>query len=250
MAATIPFEPFAVRAMLWDDAQVELVPLCSGRLGSAFVLAADGPVRATVCKALAMADIDSLLFEDAESFLTRLRTGKPDIIVYDAALAQGSFSAFAAQIEAARITETLPTVVLAEGPSPSRSIPFLSGDSTLAEMFLTFRALLRRQRPSALKGQRRSGAFVLDERGFRLFKQDECAVITKTDLCVLGPFFDVRASVIDRTTLARLAFLPSDQKAGSRIIDTHISRLRRTVRDQLGVDPLRSIRSQGYALAM
>lgn len=156
---------------------------------------------------------------------------------------------FCERISQARATETLPIMPIMPEHG-NRDFPLaLTACSSAIEVFLKTKALLRRERLIALRSRRRIGQYVLDESEFRMSFKGKSASLSKTDLCILGPFFDVKEATLDRRSLRCLAFAESGWKRGSRSIAAQVSRVRRNVKAQIGIDPLRSIRGIGYALA-
>lgn len=201
------------------------------------------PFLAAACD---LAGFDLHHSPDLADCLAGLARRKPDLLVHDTAIS-GGVPDFAAQIAGARATASLP--LLAYGDAPCAYLG-LGPQTDTADAFVTIRAALRRERPGALMGSRSAGPFMLDQTGFKLWSGTRHAALTKTDLCILGPFFDLPSASFDRPALQRLVFGGDDARAHSRAIDAHISRARRHVIAQLGRDPLRTLRGAGYALAL
>ncbi|MBK0326162.1 winged helix-turn-helix domain-containing protein [Rhodobacteraceae bacterium F11138] len=233
--------------MLWDKPGVELIKVGSDRRGRALVLGARTGLADGLVRALDLAGFDRTDVSDVDSCMALIRTLRPDVVVH-VQDAGGDVIGFRARVETAQVTETLPVLALPHRSAGDDDTAVQARNRRAAECFLKLRAVLRRERPSALRGKRRSGCLTLDEPGFRLYRNGSHAQISKTDLCVLGPFFDVGQVVFDRQSIECLAFAENDWKPGSRSIDAHVSRMRRHVKAQLGIDPLRSVRGVGYRL--
>lgn len=247
MVAAIRSVPFVVPDMLWDNTDLEVIATDTDKHGLALVLVPYQGLSEQMVEALAMVGLAVEQTHDVATCLTAISRKKPDILIYDGAVASAT-SGFRDKVEKVRVTETLPMLELSPKAESCANFQRLTPLVRQTEAFLKIRALLRRERPSALTGQRHQGSLVLDEPGFKLCAGTACADISKTDLCILGPFFDVKASVLDRHSLACLAFGAVDWQSDNRTVDAYISRLRRNVRDQIGLDPLRSVRGLGYAL--
>lgn len=248
MEARILSEPFAVPGMLWDKSDVEPVKLVTDKRSVAFALTACHGLVARLTVALDLASIDVIAFTDPDKCAAAIAGEKPDIVLVDERVATNTI-ALQAKLASARVTETLPILPIRSGGCEETSLFSLRTHSDEIEIFLKVRALLRRERPAALRDKRQSGSFTLDEPRFKLFLAEKSADLSKTDLCLLGPFFDVQDAELDRQSLEQLAFDVSERKVGARIVDFQISRLRRRLKAQLGVDPLRSVRGVGYALS-
>lgn len=234
--------------MPWDKRHVEPVKLVAQKRGVAFALTACHGLVQRLSAALDLACIDVISFTDAEKCAAAIASEKPDIVLLDERVAVNSIE-LQAKLATARVTETLPVLPISSGSGDDTFSFSLNTHSDETEIFLKVRALLRRERPAALRGRRQNGSFILDEPRFKLILTEKTADLSKTDLCLLGPFFDVQEGKLDRRSLEQLAFDASDRKVGSRIVDFQISRLRRRVKAQLSVDPLRSVRGVGYALS-
>jgi two-component system, OmpR family, phosphate regulon response regulator PhoB len=232
--------------MHWDNTRVLPVdPAQDRRRALMLWLSPDGP-PAAIAKACDLAAIDMVEARQIDAGLAAIALHRPDIVVSDLALTEACDS-FANRVAAQRTTETLPMLDYATQAGTGHA---LCRTTSVTHAFLTIRAQLRRERPCALKGMRQAGPFQLDEPGFKLRHGTACAGLSKSDLCILGPFFDVADVVFDRISLERLSFARDEKDRKSRSIDAHVSRMRRHVKAQLGVDPLRSVRGIGYALAV
>lgn len=201
------------------------------------------PFLAAACD---LAGLDIYHSPDLADCLAGLAQRKPDLLVHDVAIS-GAVVDFTTQIAQARATANLPLLRYEDDPRPYLG---LGPQTDAPDAFVTIRASLRRERPSALKGSRSAGPFMLDETGFKLCLGLQCATLTKTDLAILGPFFDLPNARFERADLQRLVFGSIEARADSRTLDAHISRARRHVIAQLGRDPLRTLRGTGYALAL
>ena len=248
MEARILSEPFAVPGMLWDNSDVELVRLAAEKRGVAFALTACHGLVERLSVALDLACIDVILFQEADKCASAIASKKPDIVLLDERVAMNTIE-LQAKLQSARATETLPVLPIRSGGCQDTLLFSLHTHSDEIEIFLKVRALLRRERPSALRGRRQSGSLTLDEPRFKLFLAEKFADLSKSDLCLLGPFFDVQDGELDRQSLEQLAFDARERKVSARIVDFPMSRMRRRLKAQLGVDPLRSVHGVGYALS-
>jgi two-component system phosphate regulon response regulator PhoB len=234
--------------MLWDKGSVLPVKPSGERHALAFVLTASADLFARLTLALDLAGIRIVSFQDVETCAAAIPCERPDIVLVDERLAVNRLN-LRDKLADVRTTETLPVLPI-QSDNSDATVPYSLGpDSDVTEIFLKVRALLRRERPAALYGRRHSGSLVLDEPQFRLFLADRHADLSKTELCLLGPFFDVQGGQLDRQSLEELTANLCDKKLGPRNIDFQLSRLRRRLKVQLGIDPLQSIRGVGYILS-
>lgn len=234
--------------MLWDNDGLALVELITQKRRLALALTTSSCLVRKLRDAIEIAGFDLVAVKDVERCTAAISMEKPDIVFLDLRLVDYT-AEFKNRLAEARVTETLPILPIRPHICHDTRSMSLTPQSPKSEIFLKTRALLRRERPVALKGKRHNGPFVLDEPRFKLNYADKSADLSKPELCLLGPFFDVDEVVLDRRSLEILAFLQNDRKVGSRIVDFQISRMRRRLNSQLGTDPLRSVRGVGYTLA-
>lgn len=182
---------------------------------------------------------------DCLDYITEL---KPDLIVADSAIGFARDS-FLSAVEKRKATESLPVLFVASGEQDGITCSHDVESLCFGSLFLMIRATLRRERPNVLTGVRKAGPFALDEDSFRLNSGGRSAVLARTDFCVLGPFFDAPAAVLDRRLLAQLFFGSSWESHDIRSVDAYLARSRRSAKTQLGIDPIRSVRGKGYSLA-
>lgn len=235
--------------MRWADADLQLVELQQDTRGLAIVLFAGQALNETLTTAFDLAGLDVLILRNVDDCLSSIPTRRPDLVVYQPDILPCDPVAFQQAALDLRTTENLGFLELCKSRPDDANHLCLLQECSVSEAFLTLRAVLRRVRPTALKSKRHIDPFVLDEARFMLFHGDVYATLSKSDLCILGPFFDVRNAVFDRTTLERLTFTTHEYRQGTRTIDAHISRMRRHIRKQLNIDPICSVRGVGYALS-
>lgn len=205
----------------------------------------ENALPSTIAQACELAAIDVLVAKELDLCLSYIVTHKPDIVVHDVALTT-TWLDFINRVVKQRVTPTLPVLDFVADPAVFLA---LGPKSSTIEALLTIKGLLRRERPGSLSDIREVGGFTLDEASFRLFHGTDWVGITKTDLCILGPFFDVPDIVFDRHSLARLVFGSASINYDAYTINAQVARMRRHVTTHLGVDPMTSIRGVGYALA-
>lgn len=234
--------------MPWDDFHAGMTPLPATCGGRALVLEAEGTLPPAVSAAIGLSGLSWSTVTDRARCLSLVPMEKPDLVLIVAEAWTLDWACFAQQLDAQRVTETLPLLFVVQRVDAAAPLAQVPQDSSSAEAFLAIRSLIRRERPALLRQMRQAGSFVLDEEQFRIRRGDRSAVLSKVDACLLGPFFDVKDAVFERPVLATLAFGQRQWKPSGRAIDVQIGRARRNVKRQLGHDPLRSVRGVGYAL--
>ncbi len=231
--------------MLWDRNRILPVKALADRRRALILWVSETTLPSAIAQACDLAAINVLVAKNFDICLSHVAAYKPDLVLQDIALT-GTWPDFINHVAKQRVTPSLPVLDFVGEPNTFLN---LGPKSNTAEALLTIKGLLRRERPCALNDTRQVGEFSLDVASFKLFHATDWVGISKADLCILGPFFDVPDIVFDRCSLARLVFGSTGMCYSSRTIDAQVSRMRRYVNAHLGVDPIRSVRGVGYALA-
>lgn len=248
MAARTRSARYAVPAMLWDEsAGPSQLRRAEGRGRVLAMLARDGE-RKIARTAVEFAGLDLIEVCGTPALFDGIATLKPDLILVDSCRLGVDPGAFRGHVDAARQTETLPVLFADTRAHDWRLKNTERASVDLVTCFLLIRSILRRERPLTLRGIRCEGAFRLNEPEFRIAFEDKALNLSKTDLCLLGPFFDAPQQIFDRQILERLAINTAHDESKSRKIDFYLSRTRRRIRNALGVDPIQSVRGIGYRL--
>ena len=250
MAAAIRGARCAVPDMHWVEptgSPSRIRPVAEG--GRALAFLEDGQDHYILSRAVKLAGIETLTLFDFDILPDVVKNFRPDLIVTRASSLRVLQHCFVDKVQEIKHTETLPVLFLDAGLEYFGENSFGVFDA-VHFLFLRIRSLLRRERPSALSGIRREGGLVLNEAEFRLSFGEKSHDLTKSELCLIGPFFDSPETVFDRITLEHLAFDTNKYVSGNRQLDFHISRLRRSLRQSLDLDPLRAVRGRGYELSV
>lgn len=155
----------------------------------------------------------------------------------------------------AKVTETLPILLVADGPTMAPDSIGLAGISEILgakdseqTCRVLIRAALRRKRPISLQDKQYFGRLEFDPVSFTLKAGQRTAALRKIDFCLIGGMLDDPNRRWSRELLNRLIFEPVRRKE-DRTIDVFVSRVRRFLKAGLGFDPIHSVRGIGYALA-
>ena len=112
------------------------------------------------------------------------------------------------------------------------------------ELCARVRAVLRRIRPGLAEDRVRAGDIVVDRVAHRVRRAGEEVHLGPTEFRLLDYFIQHPGRVFSREQLLN-AVWGSDIYVETRTVDVHIGRLRRALG---GGDPIRTVRSAGYAL--
>lgn len=248
MAAPTRSGPSAVQDMLWDRADLEPVRVLSEKRGLGLAVSVCEKLTGRLARAMDFGGFDLTVVADADACLATITRTKPDIVFLDERVVAYT-PEFQDRVLRARVTESLPILPVYQGRYDETGALALTTQSADGEIFLKTRAVLRRERPVALTNNRQRGALILDEPRFKLHFKGKSADLSKTELCLIGPFFDVQNGLLDRQSIEHLALADRGHDLANRVVDFKVSRMRRRLKRQLGIDPLRSVRGIGYALA-
>ena len=117
---------------------------------------------------------------------------------------------------------------------------------SIPELFARTRALLRRSQPSLLEDVIRQGDIEIDVKAFRVKCGDTQVHLGPTEFRLLDHFMRHPGRVFSREQLLD-AVWGRDVYVEARTVDVHIGRLRKAIKKTRKVDPIRTVRSAGYA---
>ncbi len=109
------------------------------------------------------------------------------------------------------------------------------------------RAVLRRVRPGLAGEVISVGDIELDRAAYRVIRSGEEIHLGPKEFRVLDHFMQHPARVYSREQLLDAAW-GVDVNVELRTVDVHVGRLRKALRQHGGTDPIRTVRSAGYAL--
>jgi DNA-binding response OmpR family regulator len=182
-----------------------------------------------------------------------LLSRKPDIVIATAAALGPDPERVVREALGPRSTApvVLVTAARAAAETAPANTPFaevLGAGQDALGYFLMLRATLRRKRPQAITDVLTCGCLSLDQERFALSLAGREAPLNKLEFCVLGAMLDAPRMVWSKVFLNRVVFGPVDVKPG-RQFDTYMSRVRRSLRERMGVDPIVAEHRMGYALS-
>jgi len=115
------------------------------------------------------------------------------------------------------------------------------------ELLARIRAVLRRIRPALAGDAVRFGSIQVDRAAHRVRRGDRDIHLGPTEFRLLDHLIQHPGRVFSREQLLD-AIWGSDVYVEARTVDVHIGRLRKALNDSGETDPIRTVRSAGYAL--
>ena len=192
---------------------------------------------------------------DGEEALELVREDIPDLIVLDWMIENVPGIEVCRQLRKAKETATVPVIMLtARGEEEDR----IRGLKTGAEDYVTkpfsprellarAEALLRRSRPALTGSLLMHGDIELDPAAHRVRRGGEALHLGPTEFRLLRHFMERPGRVHSRAQLLD-AVWGQDAEIDERTVDVHIRRLRIAIAVAGKDDPIRTVRSAGYAL--
>ena len=117
---------------------------------------------------------------------------------------------------------------------------------SIPELLARVRALLRRAQPGLLEDIIRQGDIEIDIKAFRVKRKDKEVHLGPTEFRLLDHFMRYPGRVFSREQLLDSVW-GRDVYVEARTVDVHIGRLRKALKKAGGKDPIRTVRSAGYA---
>lgn len=192
---------------------------------------------------------------DGEEGLLRVEEETPDLILLDWMLPKVSGVEVCRQLRARPETRRTPILMLtARGEEADKVRGLDTGADdyvvkpfAMAELAARIRALLRRTRPELVDERLEWRDIVLDRGSRRVTRSGRNVHLGPTEFRLLDFFMQRPGRVFSRERLMDAVWGPNTY-VELRTIDVHVGRLRKALRADGAADPIRTVRSAGYAL--
>ena len=193
--------------------------------------------------------------ENGEEALLLVDEAAPDIIVLDWMLPNVSGIEVCRRLKSRSDTRGVPIIMLS---ARSEEVDRVGGLETGADDYLTkpfstneliarVRAVLRRIRPGLVEDKVQYGDIEIDRVSHRVTRGDKEIHLGPTEFRLLDHLIQHPGRVFSREQLLN-AVWGSDVFVEVRTVDVHIGRLRKALNKFKQGDPIRTVRSAGYAL--
>jgi two-component system phosphate regulon response regulator PhoB len=195
------------------------------------------------------------LCADGEEALIRIDEKAPDLVILDWMLPSVSGIEVCRRLRQRSATRNLPIIMLtARGEESDRvrgldtgADDYIVKPFAMSELAARVRAVLRRIRPGLAEDRIRQGDIVIDRTAHRVKRAGRDVHLGPTEFRLLDYFMQHPGRVFSREQLLN-AVWGSDVYVETRTVDVHIGRLRRALAADATADPIRTVRSAGYAL--
>lgn len=193
---------------------------------------------------------------DGDEALLLAREQVPDVVILDWMLEGTSGIEVCRRLRKSRGTSHVPIVMLtARGELDDRirgletgADDYITKPFSPRELLARVGAIMRRIRPALAGEVLEVGDLVLDATAHRVTRSGEAIALGPTEFRLLKHFMEHPERVFSREQLLDSVW-GVDSEIELRTVDVHIRRLRKAIVLPGTVDPVRTVRSAGYALS-
>lgn len=204
---------------------------------------------------LAREGYDVSVAADGEEASMQIAEKKPDLVLLDWMLPRISGIELCRRLRARPETANLPIVMLtARGEEGDRirgldvgADDYVTKPFSMVELLARIRAVMRRVRPALASETVRFGDIEVDRTAHRVRRGRRDVHLGPTEYRLLEHLMRYPGRVFSREQLLD-AVWGSEVEVEMRTVDVHIGRLRKALVDAGERDPIRTVRSAGYAL--
>ncbi|KCZ48229.1 MULTISPECIES: phosphate regulon transcriptional regulator PhoB [unclassified Hyphomonas] len=200
-------------------------------------------------------DYEVAIAHDGEEALLMMEERAPDLLLLDWMLPKVSGIEVCRRVRSGGVNPNLPIIMLtARGEESDRirgldtgADDYVTKPFSTTELMARVRAVLRRIRPGLRDDKVVVGDIEIDRVEHRVMRNGSDIHLGPTEFRLLDYFMQHPGRVFSREQLLDTVW-GSDVYVELRTVDVHVGRLRKALRQSGGDDPIRTVRSAGYAL--
>ena len=198
---------------------------------------------------------DVTVASDGEEALLKTEEEAPDLVILDWMLPKVSGIEVCRRLRTKSETRNLPIIMLTARSEEADRIrgletgadDYLTKPFSTNELIARVRAVLRRIRPGLAEDKVTVGDLIVDRVSHRVMRGEKEINLGPTEFRLLDHLIQHPGRVFSREQLLN-AVWGSDVFVEVRTVDVHIGRLRKALNKHKQGDPIRTVRSAGYAL--
>jgi two-component system phosphate regulon response regulator PhoB len=192
---------------------------------------------------------------DGEEALLLAEEQPPDVVILDWMIEGVSGIEVCRRLRRNAATANVPIIMLtARGEEADRirgletgADDYVTKPFSPRELMARVTAVLRRVRPALAGGELVAGDIEMDLAAHRVRRGGQTIALGPTEFRLLRHFLEHPGRVFSRARLID-AVWTHDSNIDERTVDVHIRRLRKALNEGGRADPIRTVRSEGYAL--
>ncbi|MAN45070.1 MAG: phosphate regulon transcriptional regulatory protein PhoB [Alphaproteobacteria bacterium] len=200
-------------------------------------------------------DYEVAIAADGEEALLMIEERAPDLLLLDWMLPKISGIEVCRRVRSGGTNPNLPIIMLtARGEESDRirgldtgADDYVTKPFSTTELMARVRAVLRRIRPGLKDDRIVVGDIEIDRVAHKVIRNNVEIHLGPTEFRLLDYFMQHPGRVFSREQLLDTVW-GSDVYVEARTVDVHVGRLRKALRQEGGDDPIRTVRSAGYAL--
>jgi two-component system phosphate regulon response regulator PhoB len=193
--------------------------------------------------------------QDGEEALVMADETLPDLVLLDWMLPKVPGIEVCRRLRGRPDAKNIPIIMLtARGEETDRirgldtgADDYVTKPFSMTELLARVRAVLRRIRPGLAEDKIKVGDLILDRAAHRARRGDRDIPLGPTEFRLLEHLMQHPGRVFSREQLLD-AVWGSDVYVEARTVDVHVGRLRKALNKSDEADPIRTVRSAGYAL--
>lgn len=224
--------------------------------GTQILIVEDEEALATLLEYnLGKENFDVSLAADGEEAMLKIEEQAPDLVILDWMLPKVSGIEVCRRIRSKPETRNMPVIMLTARSEEADRIrgldtgadDYMTKPFSTNELIARVRAVLRRIRPGLAEDKVLVGDIEIDRVSHRVVRGEKEIHLGPTEFRLLDHLIQHPGRVFSREQLLN-AVWGSDVFVEVRTVDVHIGRLRKALNKYRQGDPIRTVRSAGYAL--
>ncbi len=200
-------------------------------------------------------DYEAGIASDGEEAMMMIEERAPDMLLLDWMLPKVPGIEVCRRVRARGETANMPIIMLtarSEEPDRIRGLDtgaddYVTKPFSTTELMARLRAVMRRIRPGLVEDRLTVGDITIDRTGHTVSRNGEDVHLGPTEFRLLDYFMQHPGRVFSREQLLDSVW-GSDVYVEARTVDVHVGRLRKALKTAGSEDPIRTVRSAGYAL--
>lgn len=199
-------------------------------------------------------DFETAAASDGDEALVMIEERAPDLLLLDWMLPKVPGIEVCRRVRARPETANMPIIMLTARSEESDRIrgldtgadDYVTKPFSTTELMARVRAVLRRIRPALVEDEVVVGDIRIDRTAHTVSRNGQNVHLGPTEFRLLDYFMQHPGRVFSREQLLDTVW-GSDVYVEARTVDVHVGRLRKALRQDGAKDPIRTVRSAGYA---